>query len=237
MGLRIDDNSREAFQFLLLGAGIVLLLRAGLWALDQAAGPGADDLVGSVADATRNGYLVAPGTLVIDGTDLAGRLALATLFAVATGVLASLLGGGVANLLRREALRGAVRGARWGLLLGGAWGLYAVLFLPPAAAHIGDTAIRLQHRPALLGTLALPWPATERHIAWSAVEHLGTRSVGNGLLWQEWREEAYVTLAGEEVAIAACTPTGSDRAEARAQAQRLMAALAEALAPRVADRP
>jgi len=211
MRLRLNDNTQEALQFLVLGSGIVLGGRlAYLGALKALERTSNDPLDAAIA-AFGQGYLLAnERTAVLEGMDPGGRAALAFVLALATGAVLAVLGYAVARMLRRDAIRAAVIGGRTGLLLAGMWGLFAALALPPVSATIGEEGIVLRSRPAFLGELSLPAPAQERIVLWSAITEVGTRSIASRFDGCGSRERVVVLVGTEVVHIAGRLPSGPD---------------------------
>ncbi len=233
---RVDDNSQEAFQFLSLGAGIVLLLRLVWWLVDRqltGGGTGPDDLF----EALRNGYLVGPDTVVAGGVSLPGRLAIAALTTLAGGLILSVAGGWLARGLHGEPIRAAVRGARWGMLVVGAWALYAVLFLPPVSARISEEGVRIRQRSALLGEVALPLTASERMIPWSELGIVEARTVSSGYQGCNTQEEVVLRMEQEDIVLARIVPGTKDCATSTALARQHMQRLTALLTARSKDGP
>lgn len=184
MRARLDDNAQEALQFLLLGAGIILAGRLLHHGLDLAWAPGADAPAWERAiEPFRHGYLVPRGTLVSTAVDLAARLGVGALLTLVGGGLGALMGSAVARVGGRPALRGTVRGARWGLALAGAWCLYATLALPPRTVRAIEQGLLVRERAAVLNAVALPVPARDHLLPWKQVrgfEHQPEHAPGQG---------------------------------------------------------
>lgn len=226
----LDDNAREAFQFLMIGAGLTLLGRAIYWAAFRFWRTSTDPIIADAAEAFQDGYLVGGEVLVAAASGIGGRLALAGVATVVIASMTAALAGVVARLTGAAVpLSHAVRWARIGIVLVAFWGLYAALFLPPRSSHVRPEGLLVQERPALLGTLALPWPAQEATMAW---DHLGQAhahammapAAGCGT-----ELHVMVDHSGGQRTIAALSPGGRDcsmaLAQARSDADRLIAAL------------
>ncbi len=120
MTVRLNDNAREALQFLLLGAAIILGGR-GLYALlDRAWAVDAQSSAWDRAtEIFRNGYLVPAGTLVSGGTEMAGRMGLAILGSLGCASTLAILAGVCARALGRTSTKAAVTAGRFGLITAG----------------------------------------------------------------------------------------------------------------------
>jgi hypothetical protein len=229
MRFRLDDNSQEAFQFLAIGAGMVLLARLAFWGVDRMVGGHASDALEVAIEATRNGFLLPRNTLVVGASELTGRLAMAALLTLITASLAAAVGGAVAALLGASRTRAAVRSARWALLLAGAWCLYAVLFLPPASTRIDADGLVLTERRMLLGEIAWPLSARSRTLPWHEVDLLQPRSVSTAMHGCGSMEELVLHTQEERLVVARIIPSGGNCADDRAMASMRMEQLASGL--------
>ncbi|MEO8590884.1 MAG: hypothetical protein ABI432_16020 [Flavobacteriales bacterium] len=210
MRIGLDENTRDALQFVLLGAGILLVLRllvAGAGLLIDAPTGDPDSIIATF----RNGYLLGdPGVLVTGGMALPGRLAIAGLSALSGGLALAVVFALFARILRRDMRKSAVLGGRTGLLLVALWGLYASLLLPVRSAHISDEGITIKQRGTILDVLILPWRAEELTIPWNSITGIEHRSIASSMP-RGGTQELVVVLTGEsEHIIAAVTPRGPD---------------------------
>jgi hypothetical protein len=106
------------------------------------------------------GYILRhAGQVVGNAWPRLARIALAAVVAVLTGTA---LGAVLSVVPFARSI--AWRVARWSILTLLAWGLFAVLFLPPRALSVTPTGLRLSERAALLGQLSLPLPARARSL-------------------------------------------------------------------------
>jgi hypothetical protein len=215
MRARLNENAQEAIQFLMLGAGLVLLIRLAYLGALRWSMAGATDPLHLAMSEYQNGYLLSdPGSMVVYGMPIGGRLALALLLALMAGTAFAVIGSILAGALGMDKIRLAVQGARTGLVLAGAWGLYAALTLPPGLATIGTEGVVLRDRPAFLGELSWPLSAAEQTIAWEAITSIEARSVAsssNGC----GTEERVVLVTGDAlIPIASIVPEGRSCNEA-----------------------
>jgi hypothetical protein len=153
------SNAQEAFQFLALGAGIVLVIRLivaafGLWSSDASG-----DTLAEACAPFRNGYpLIGKHTLVVGGLPMIPRLAVAGLFVLWCGVLMATFLWVVARSFKRGTLRIAVIGGRIGLLLGAVWAVYCLLCVPAQWTEVRakEKQLLLHSRTTFMGEI--PWP-------------------------------------------------------------------------------
>lgn len=225
MKLEVPDNAREAFQFLALGVGIVLLLRlivalVGLW------GGGPESEVLSEACAPfHNGYpLVGKHALVVGGVSMIPRLALAVLFVIMSGMLFALIAWPIARLFNRSGLRAAVMAGRTGLLLGGSWAIYCVLCLPAKWTEVKEKELALHDHRAFLGEI--PWPFTGSEKRYS-LDRIDTFDINSHPMD---KDPAIVVYAGGEmqaIAVAVSEPMDTSVFDAQwnEDAQRLVQVL------------
>ncbi len=229
MRATLNDNAREAFQFLMIGAGLVLVGRGLYWAAGRWWQDGDPTALARAAGIFQDGYLVGNDTMVAGGAGIGGRLALAAVMALACGGLLALAGGGMARLARRSPLHVAVRWARAGLLIAGMWGMYAALFLPPRSTRWTEEGPVLRERPALLGELSLPWPARDLILPWRSIGSIHARSIASSFQGCGTMEQVIATSPDGDHVLAAIAPAGSDCESARGDAAANAHALAALL--------
>lgn len=230
MKLKLEDNTQEAFQFLMLGAAIVLVIRAliagiGLW-LES----GTSHELADAVSAYRNSYLLHKGNvIVIGGMDIFGRLSFAFLLAVIAGILGSIIGAGIAKLLKRSSLSAAVQGARFGLLIVFAVATYSALFLPARAVELTDEGALFLERPSLPGGSSFPLPAKSELITWDRVKDLQLHSRAEGIQGCGVHEEVILRSDQRQRIVAVAIPSGNDCdqaiGEAQGNAERLIKAI------------
>lgn len=230
MRIGLDDNTRDALHFVLLGSGVVLLLRlivAGIGLLVQA--PPDSDLTASIAG-FRNGYLLSdPEILVSGGTELPGRLATAVVLCVAVGIMATLLCALIARALGTDARKAGLLGARSGSILTLVWCLYAALLLPPKSARVDATGITLIERRSLLSGITWPWPGNEHLVPWSGMRAIEQRSVASTISGCGTDEQVIVPGEAGDHMIAQLTPRGSACPQATHEAVQRTSELAALL--------
>jgi hypothetical protein len=230
MRTRIDENAQEALQFLMLGSGIVLgarLLYLGALYLLSNNEP---DALHEAISAFGHGYLLSdPRTMVVQGMAPGGRLAMALVLSLMGGISLALIGGVMARLFKADGVRWAVLGARAGLVIAGAWGLYAALALPPASTVVQDDGLLLRSRPAFLGALSWPAPPQETLLTWERIEAIETRSQASSYEGCGSHEQVVAVSKGTMYPLAGLTPEGRDCNEAlhsaRSETKELVVAL------------
>lgn len=171
MRLGLPENAREAFQFLLLGAGIVLALRL-LWALPAAfpTAPDAEPLARASAPFAAAYPLLPHGTMALEDLEPLPRIAIAVLFTLACGAVMAVIGATLAGAARQDALRASVLTGRTGLILGAMWGLWCLLAVPVASSTVETDGLHLKGHRSFLGSLPLPFTASEEVIPWDEIE-------------------------------------------------------------------
>jgi hypothetical protein len=220
MRTRIDENAQEALQFLMLGSGIVLgarLLYLGALHFVNSTGPDALHLAIANFD---HGYLLGGNsTLVVQGMAPGGRLAMALVLSIIGGIVLALIGGGMARIFKADGRRWAVLGARAGLVIAGAWGVYAALTLPPVCTVVREDGVLLRSRPAFLGALSWPVLPQETFLSWESIEAIETRSVASGYDGCGSHEQVVALSGSSTYALAGLIPEGRDCNEALHSAQ------------------
>ena len=93
MRIRLDDNAQEAFQFLVLGAGGLLLMRVLYHGVEGTLlAPDETSPLEQAIAVFRDGYLLREHNLLVTGgSGIGGRLAMAFLGAIAAASLAAVL--------------------------------------------------------------------------------------------------------------------------------------------------
>lgn len=230
MRLGLDDNTRDALHFVLLGSGVLLLLRlmvAGIGLLVQTTPQ--SEPAASMAT-FRNGYLLSdPEILVNGGMELPGRLATAIILCIAVGILSAVLCALIARVARGDVRSTALLGARGGSVLALVWGLYAALLLPPHSARIDEQGITLIERGSLLDGISWPWPGSEQVVPWNEVDRLEQRSVATSISGCGTHEQVVVLSEAGDHVIAQLTPRGSECPQATRQAVQRTSELASLL--------
>lgn len=203
MGARLDDTAREALQFLLLGAGSILLgrlLYSGSYHHLDPSG------LGTEAEALapfRNGYLLTEGhTLVANAIAVEGRMALAALLTLLFGCAVAAVVWVIARLIKAPARRSVLTGVRFALATSSLWCLYAALFLPPAATHIEVDGLRIVKRPAFLGQLSLPLVPERMLLSWEDVRSVGVRRTADPLNADGERVQVIVVHGTRSIVVA-----------------------------------
>lgn len=215
MGTRLNDNVQEALQFLMLGSGIVLGSRLAYLGVAQLLMDRTDDPLAASVQAFGHGYLLADAnTLVVLGMNIGGRMALAFVLALLAGILMALLGVVLARLFNRAMIPFAVGLGRAGLLVAGAWGLFAAFALPPITTTVESDGLLLSTRPAFLGELSWPLPASAQKLAWTEITAIEARTSASSAVGCGSWVEVVVTVVGTTHSIAGIVPEGRDCNEA-----------------------
>lgn len=232
MRLQLPDNAREAFQFLALGVGVVLVVRLVVAGIGTMAPDAGDDVLAQACAPYRNGYpLLGAHCSAVGGGPVILRLAAGVLFALCCGLAGTLV------LLpmgtRRSTLPRAVFGARIGLLGGSAWALYCVLCLPPRHTTIAPTTgITTVEAPAFLGMIAWPMASNEELHPWAELEQVrkdlqdGGTSCGGLTIVVAVKNDRLLQLAAPVPTDDACDV---QRAQQQRDAERLVHAVAHYL--------
>lgn len=215
MAARLNDNVQEALQFLMLGSGIVLGARlAYLGALHLLVDHTTDPLATTVR-AFGRGYLLADAdTIVVLGMNIGGRMALAFVLALMVGILLALLGFVLARMFTRDVLPLTVGLGRAGLLIAGVWGSFAAFALPPVTTTLEAEGLVLSRRPAFMGELSWPLPASKERFAWSEISSIDARTSASSAVGCGSLEEVVATVNGQRLTLAVLVPEGRDCNEA-----------------------
>ena len=230
MRIGLDDNTRDALHFVLLGAGVLLVVRLLIAGVQLLLGtPLSADLPALIAT-FRNGYLVTdPSLLVSGGMDLPGRLAVAGVLAVCAGIGLAIPLMGIAYAMQRNVLRSALRGGRAGLLLAAAWGLYAALILPPTSASVRPQGLLITQRTALFSAVSLPWPAAEHMLPWARISAIEQETIARSFDGCGTQARVVATTTEGSHVIADLTPRGPDCETSQRDAFERTTRLAELL--------
>lgn len=226
----LSDTTADAIRFLLLGAGVILLLRLlyaaiALWS----ASPLTADLPVAIAE-LRNGYLLNdPMTLVVGGSPVGTRLALAALLTGLCAVAIAILGALLARPLGFSPIRTAVTGARIALFVCGIWWFFAALVLPPRSVQVGTSELVRTVRPSVLGELSLPWSGTETRVGMDMIDGIEHRSLAASSAPCGWNEKVEAVSGTRRMELASISPEGDDCEAARKIATDRLRRLAELL--------
>src|SRR5690606_14938312 len=117
MRAKLEDNTQEALQFLLLGGAIVLGIRLLIAGADHLIGGSGDAALQDVISDHRRGFLLPANNWTIGAAAIEGRLAMALLLSIGGGILFSLIGASIAAIAGRRTIPAAVIAARWGLVI------------------------------------------------------------------------------------------------------------------------
>lgn len=172
MRINLDDNERGAFNYLIGGLFVVLVLRLVAWLADVFGPQPTPD--GLVLQPFQHGYLGMRDELVVTGAsmDLSERVVLAVVLAVGASFLVALLFTLVARARGRHAGRPGRWASRSALLITLAWSLYAAFCLPVKTSRITDGHLVVSERRALLGDIPLPFTLKEQHYTRQDIEQV-----------------------------------------------------------------
>lgn len=157
MRLKLDDNERGAFNYLIGGTFIVLVLRALAWALD-AFGPALTE-DGALLRPFQCGYMGMRNKLATADAvmGLSGRVVLAVVLAVGAAAAVAFLLTAMGRLSGKRTTRAGALVTRAVLLASLAWGLFGAFFLPLKETRIVDGTMVVRQRAKLVGDLPLPF--------------------------------------------------------------------------------
>lgn len=172
MRINLDDNERGAFNYLVGGVFVVVVLRLLAW-LAEVFGPQPTP-DGLVLQPFQHGYLGMRDELVVTGAsmDLSERVVLAVVLAVGASFLVALLLTLVARARGSHAGRPGRWAARTALLITLAWTLFTAFCLPIKASRITDGQLVVSERRPLLGDIPLPFKLKERHFSRQDIEQI-----------------------------------------------------------------
>src|SRR5690606_26742349 len=117
MRAKLEDNTQEALQFLLLGGAIVLGIRLLIAGAEHLIGGSSDAVLQEAITYHRTGWLLPATYWTIGAAAIEGRLAMALLLSIGAGILFSLIGAALAAITGRRPIPAAVIAARWGLVI------------------------------------------------------------------------------------------------------------------------
>ncbi|MCB9167547.1 MAG: hypothetical protein H6595_08710 [Flavobacteriales bacterium] len=172
---RLDENTRSAVHFLMIGAVILLALRGLGLVLELLFNQFHPD--GHLLGPWRNGYLIfRPGAVTRAHTTLTERLALGFLLSTAVGSVGWALTWALRSAFGSHGAHAPLVAGRW---LGGlslAWCVVSAFLLPPETTfpdHI-TRDWRTVRRSTMIGELTLPWGDRDDRVAFTVVDGLGT---------------------------------------------------------------
>lgn len=230
MRIGLPDNAREAFQFLALGATVVLAMRLLILLLASGSdSAGGDDLQSAIAP-FRSGYpLLAANEIPMRNVHPAPRIAEGGLFALLSG-LACAVPGLLIGLFRTDLLRKAmVLGGRVGLVLGGAWAIWSICAQPARSCAVQPTGLVLQESISLMRAIPLPFTLFDRRIDWSLIQGIERTERADSMDCGK-TQILLIQLADETITIAESQrpegDCGSAIAQQRAQMDQLVSMLA-----------
>lgn len=221
MKIELGDNATDAIRFLLLGLGVLLLLRLGYAGLELLFAPPVTTDIAVAIDSFRNGYLLADrSTLVVGGRDLTERLALAVVMGAACATIVAVPAALLAPLFSMNGGRAAIVAGRTVLFAACAWWLYAALALPPITVRVSADEFVRTERSALFQDLSIPFTATETRMIRTAGASIQQRSATSHWSPCEVVEEVFTQYGSEQMVIARVVPSGADCAASENEARR-----------------
>ncbi len=218
MKWELDDNTRSAIHYLVLGAVVIGAIRLGWWGLYAMAYRD----VPSAEVMFRHGYLgLSSITLVVADHTAAERLLGALAFVLFVAFVAGIV---VALILRGDKGKLFRRAAIISLIPGLSWALWAAMFSPRKCTDILPDAIVIHYQKELFIDLPLPFTSTEQMIDRNEILSLGASPVDpSGESVQ--REISIIGSSGREVIGNARWPDrdhGVDRSMLSAECDSLL---------------
>ncbi len=230
MKWELEDNTQEAIQFLMLGAAIVLAIKALVVGVDLLFDESTASELGQIAAFHRKSFILSGrDVIVVGGMDLFGRLAVAFLLSIAAAVAGGLIGLLIARGAGRPYLPTSVGGARFGLVIVGATALYSALFLPPSTVQISNEGAVFRSRIAIADAISIPFTLDRHEIPWQQVDSVMHRKIdlhdrACGVI-----DRVELITNGNATTILEEIPEGSDCAGSRSIAQESSLELIELL--------
>lgn len=193
--MHLDDNQRNAFQYLLGGVVVVVALKVAGFLLGLL-GPALP--AGQAAlHPFQQGYPLLRGRVAVVGTaaSLHERLILAVVLAVGAAFLHGLLLV-ILNKVRQPYIsRRNMLAMRITLMVVLGWALYAAVFLPLKETRAVQGAVIITERRPLAGDIPWPWGTVQRRIPGQAIGQVqgGSAHPSRGNNGQAW-----ITLTQED---------------------------------------
>ncbi|MEO8733841.1 MAG: hypothetical protein ABI373_05885 [Flavobacteriales bacterium] len=174
MRLKLDDNERGAFNYLIGGAVIVLLIRGAAW-LFEVLGPKLSP-DGLAIRLFQHGYVGLNGELAVSDTSsgLSERMVLAVVLAVGVAFLLAFVFATIARARHRRAGRLGMWITRLALLTTLVWSLYAALDLPLKETRIRNSTMQVLDRRPIVGDIPWPFATKERSLHRDSIQRIET---------------------------------------------------------------
>ena len=216
MKWELEDNTQEAIQFLMLGAAIVLAIKALVVGVDLLFDENTGSELGQIAAFHRKSFILSGrDVIVVGGMDLFGRLAVAFLLSIAAAVVGSLIGLLIARGSGKPFLPTTVGGARFGLVIVGATALYSALFLPPSTVQISSEGTMFRSRIAIADAISIPFTLDRYEIPWQQVDSVVHRQIDLDDRACGVIDRVELITNGNAITILEEIPEGSDCARSR----------------------
>lgn len=163
MRLNLDDNERNAFQYLIGGVVVVILLKGVAFITDRLGPALTPDQM--ALRPFQQGYPLLRGELatVSTTTGLTERLVLAVVLSVGITFLWAFLLAAITRALGKRAGRAGMFVTRAMLLVTFSWSAWAAFLLPIKEARIETGKLILSERHAAVGDI--PWPFTLHQVS------------------------------------------------------------------------
>lgn len=161
MRIRLDDNERGAFNYLIGGVAIVLTIRGLAW-VAGAMGPASTE-DGAVLQVFQRGYLGMHNQLAVADASmgLTGRIILALVMAVGASFATALLLTFAGHLRGGRSFRAGSMVTRMVLLAFLGWGVFAACYVPISESRVIDGTLVVYARSRLIGDIPLPFSTRE----------------------------------------------------------------------------
>ncbi|MBS1547276.1 MAG: hypothetical protein JST38_13970 [Bacteroidetes bacterium] len=157
MRIRLDDNERGAFNYLIGGVAIVLTIRGLAW-VAGAMGPASTE-DGAVLQVFQRGYLGMHNQLAVADASmgLTGRIILALVMAVGASFATALLLTFAGHLREGRSFRAGSMVTRMVLLAFLGWGVFTACYVPISESRVINGTLVVYTRNRLLGDIPLPF--------------------------------------------------------------------------------
>lgn len=174
MRLKLDDNERGAFNYLVGGVVLVLIVRGAAWLFDAFGPQLSED--GLAIHRFQHGYPGLRGELAVSDTTsgLSERMMLAVVLAVGAAFLLAFILAIMARIRRHGATRFGMWLTRLTLLTTLTWSLYAALDLPLKETRIRQGTLQVLDRRPILGDIPWPFTTSERVLHRDSVQRVET---------------------------------------------------------------
>jgi len=172
MRLKLDDNERGAFNYLIGGAVVVLLVRGAAWLFDAFGPKLSPD--GMALRLFQHGYVGLRGELAVSdaSSGLSERMVLAVVLAVGVAFILAFIFATIARARHQRAGRLGLWITRSALLITLAWSLYAAMELPLKETRIRNGSMQVLDRKRIVSDIPWPFTTSERLLQRDSVQRV-----------------------------------------------------------------